>query len=85
MARGPAPALAMVEELAHDKRLTGHHRLHSVRAHLLELSGDAEGALAGYQEAARGTRSLQEQRYLRMKASALAHDTRDSRDGRPAR
>ncbi|MBB4904538.1 RNA polymerase sigma factor [Actinophytocola algeriensis] len=85
MARGPAPALAMVEELAHDKRLTGHHRLHSVRAHLLELSGDAEGALAEYQEAARGTRSLQEQRYLRMKASALAHDTRDSRDGGPAR
>jgi RNA polymerase sigma factor (sigma-70 family) len=72
MARGPAPALAMVEELAHDKRMTGHHRLHSVRAYLLEMSGDTAGALAEYQEAARRTQSLQEQRYLRMKATALA-------------
>jgi RNA polymerase sigma factor (sigma-70 family) len=80
MARGPAPAFAMVDELAHDKRLADHHRLHSVRAYLLEMSGDTEGALAAYQEAARRTQSRQEQRYLRMKASALAHDTRESRD-----
>jgi hypothetical protein len=45
------------------------------------MSGDREGALAEYQEAARRTQSPQEQRYLRMKASALAHDTREPRDG----
>jgi RNA polymerase sigma factor (sigma-70 family) len=73
MARGPAPALALVTTLAEDKRLAGHHRLHAVRAHLLEMSGDVPGALSAYQEAARRTHSLQEQRYLRMKASALAH------------
>ena len=75
MARGPAPALAMVGELARDKRLTDHHRLHSVRAYLLELTGDAEGALAEYQEAARRTQSVQEQHYLRMKATELAQRT----------
>ncbi|MFC4858221.1 RNA polymerase sigma factor [Actinophytocola glycyrrhizae] len=74
MARGPAPALAMVEELANDKRLADHHRLHSARAHLLEMSGDMTGALAAYQEAAQRTHSLQEQRYLRMKAAAIAHN-----------
>ena len=72
MVRGPAPALALVEDLADDRRLTGHHRLHSVRAYLLEMSGDIEGALTEYREAAHRTQSLQEQRYLRMKATALA-------------
>ena len=76
MARGPAPALAMVDSLARDKRLADHHRLHSVRAYLLELSGDVEGALVAYREAAHRTRSLQEQRYLSAKAAALAHETR---------
>jgi predicted RNA polymerase sigma factor len=72
MARGSAPALAMVEDLAGDKRLADHHRLHSVRAHLLEMSGDTGGALAAYREAAHRTHSAQEQRYLRMKAARLA-------------
>jgi predicted RNA polymerase sigma factor len=76
MARGPAPALALVDDLARDKRLAGHHRLHSVRAYLLELSGDTAGALRAYREAAHRTRSPQEQRYLAAKASALAQDTR---------
>ena len=75
MARGPAPALAMVDALARDKRLAEHHRLHAVRAHVLEMAGDRSGALAAYQEAARRTMSLQEQRYLRMKAAELAHNT----------
>ncbi len=74
MARGPAPALALVSALAEDRRLAGHHRLHAVRAHLLEMSGDPRGALTAYQEAAHRTHSLQEQQYLRGKAAALAHD-----------
>jgi len=72
MARGPAPALDLVSALAEDRRLAAHHRLHAVRAHLLEMSGDAVGALAAYQQAARLTRSLPEQRYLNTKAAALA-------------
>ena len=80
MTRGPAPALAMVDELAGDKRLADHHRLHSVRAYLLELSGDLSGAQSAYRHAAHRTRSLQEQRYLFAKAAALAHDTREPGD-----
>jgi len=72
MARGPAPALDLVSTLAEDKRLASHHRLHAVRAHLLEMSGDVVGALAAYQQAAQLTRSLPEQRYLNTKAAALA-------------
>jgi RNA polymerase sigma factor (sigma-70 family) len=74
MARGPAAALALVSDLASDKRLAEHHRLHAVRAHLLEMSGDVDGALAAYRQAAQLTRSLAEQRYLNTKAAALAHD-----------
>jgi len=72
MARGPQPAMALVEELAKDKRLADHHRLHSVRGHLLEMTGDVAGAAAAYRTAAQRTRSPQEQRYLNTKASALA-------------
>jgi predicted RNA polymerase sigma factor len=74
MARGPAPALELVSVLAEDKRLTDHHRLHAVRAHLLEMSGEVDDALAAYRLAAQLTRSLTEQRYLNTKAAALARD-----------
>ncbi|TDV51927.1 hypothetical protein CLV71_10556 [Actinophytocola oryzae] len=87
MARGPAQALSLVDALAMDKRLTGHHRLHAVRAHLLEMSGDTEGALAEYRLAAGLTRSLPEQRYLHTRAAALATRTRHpswpARPGQP--
>jgi RNA polymerase sigma factor (sigma-70 family) len=72
MARGPSPALDLVDALAKDKHLTDHHRLHAVRAHLLEMSGDVPGALAAYRQAAQLTLSLPEQRYLHAKAAALA-------------
>jgi RNA polymerase sigma factor (sigma-70 family) len=72
MARGPAPALSLVTALAEDKHLADHHRLHAVRAHLLEMSGDVAGALAAYQKAATLTRSTPEQRYLTTKAASLA-------------
>lgn len=72
MARGPAPALTLIDALAEDKHLTAHHRLHAVRAHLLEMSGDVEGAVAAYRLAAHLTLSLPEQRYLNTKSAALA-------------
>jgi predicted RNA polymerase sigma factor len=50
--------------------LAGHHRLHAVRAHLLELAGDLDEASAEYREAARRTTSLPERRYLEARASS---------------
>ncbi len=59
----------MLEPLG--ERLDGHHRLHAVRAHLLEQAGDTEGAIAEYRAAARGTTSLPEQHYLTTQAARL--------------
>ncbi|WP_216213801.1 RNA polymerase sigma factor [Amycolatopsis aidingensis] len=62
--RGPHAGLALLEGLDTEDRLSGHHRLHAVRAHLLELASEAEAARSCYQLAARLTTSLPEQRYL---------------------
>ncbi|WP_336216278.1 RNA polymerase sigma factor [Nonomuraea sp. LPB2021202275-12-8] len=64
MAQGPAAGLALLEPLETDDRLSGHHRLHAVRAHLLEMAGDHQGARDSYRKAARLATSLPEQRYL---------------------
>ncbi|MDT7803340.1 MAG: hypothetical protein QOI78_6773 [Actinomycetota bacterium] len=53
--------------------LEPHHRVDAVRAHLLELAGDVEGAREAYLAAARGTLSLPEQAYLRSRAARLSH------------
>jgi predicted RNA polymerase sigma factor len=71
MAHGPGAGLALLEPLAADDRLSAHHRLHAVRAHLLERAGDREAARTGFLTAARLTTSLPEQRYLRERASRL--------------
>ncbi|MGW2402099.1 RNA polymerase sigma factor [Kitasatospora sp. NPDC001664] len=67
----PEAALAELDALAADRRLTRHHRLLATRAHLLERLGrDAEAAEA-YAEAARRTTSAPEQRHLRDKVMRL--------------
>ncbi|MFC5814828.1 RNA polymerase sigma factor [Nonomuraea harbinensis] len=71
MVHGPRTGLARLDELAHDGRLAGHHRLHSVRAHLLERAGEPEAAADAYREAARRTTSLPERRYLEDRAAAV--------------
>jgi predicted RNA polymerase sigma factor len=48
-----------------------HHRLLSVRAHLLEKAGDPAAAYDHYRRAARSTASIAEQRYLQARASRL--------------
>jgi RNA polymerase sigma factor (sigma-70 family) len=68
MVDGPAAGLAMVEPLLGDPRLRRHHRLHAVRAHLLEMDGRDEEARAAYATAARLATSIPEQRYLNAKA-----------------
>ncbi|MEV0679398.1 sigma-70 family RNA polymerase sigma factor [Actinosynnema sp. NPDC050436] len=69
---GPGPALDLLADLARDKRLADHHRLHAVRAHLLEQSGDRAGASSAYREAARRATSAPERRHLTERANRLA-------------
>jgi RNA polymerase sigma factor (sigma-70 family) len=71
MVHGPRAGLDLLDELARDKRIAGHHRLDAVRAHLLELAGDHDQAREHYHLAARRTVSLPEQRYLEGKAARL--------------
>ena len=52
-------------------RLGGHHRLHAVRGHLLEMAGAPDAAAAEYRVAAGKTASLPEQRYLLTRAATL--------------
>jgi len=72
MVEGPQAGLEQLTEAAADPALTGHHRLHAVRAHLLELVGEREGAITEYCLAARRTLSVPEQRYLESRAARLA-------------
>jgi RNA polymerase sigma factor (sigma-70 family) len=69
MVDGPRAGLALLESL--DDDLAASHRLVAVRAHLLDLAGDAEAARAAYGEAARRTTSLPERRHLEARAAAL--------------
>ena len=72
MVSGPAAGLDLLATLDGDDRMTGHHRLDAVRAHLQEMAGDLEGARASYRSAARRTTSLPERRYLEARAARLA-------------
>jgi RNA polymerase sigma factor (sigma-70 family) len=69
MVDGPRAGLALLAEL--DGELAASHRLVAVRAHLLDLAGDAAAAAAAYREAARRTTSLPERRHLETRAAAL--------------
>jgi predicted RNA polymerase sigma factor len=73
MADGPSAGLAVLDEV--DERLAGHHRLDAVRAHLLEMAGDTEGAISHYRAAASRTTSLPERRYLTTQAARLNMET----------
>jgi RNA polymerase sigma factor (sigma-70 family) len=72
MARGPAEGLASLDELAADRRIAEDHRLHAVRAHLLEMAGEGAAARASYEDAARWATGLAQQRYLHARAARLA-------------
>jgi RNA polymerase sigma factor (sigma-70 family) len=69
MVEGPAAGLAVLETL--DGPLTGHHRLDAVRAHLHELAGDREAAVAHFRTAAGRTTSAAERQYLLMCVARL--------------
>ncbi len=72
MVRGPAAGLDLLAGLESDDRVTGDHRLHAVRGHLLEMAGDRAAARECYQAAARRAISLPQQRYLQAQATRLA-------------
>ncbi|MGK4584690.1 RNA polymerase sigma factor [Kitasatospora sp. HPMI-4] len=74
MADGPDSGLELLRPLDDDARIADHHRLHAVRGHLLEMTGDRAGARACYREAARRTASLPERHYLESRAARLAGD-----------
>ncbi|OMC48913.1 RNA polymerase subunit sigma-24 [Mycobacterium sp. IS-1264] len=69
MVRGPAAALAELNDVAADPALGGHHRVDAVRAHLLDELGDREAAREYYLRAAQRTRSLPERSYLLARAT----------------
>jgi RNA polymerase sigma factor (sigma-70 family) len=70
MVDGPKAGLALLDGL--DDALAQSHRLEAVRAHLLELDGDAAAARDAYRAAARRTTSLPEQQYLERRAAELS-------------
>jgi RNA polymerase sigma factor (sigma-70 family) len=71
MVHGASAGLELLNNLDADGRLAGHHRLDAVRAHLLELAGDHQAAIAHYQIAAGRTASLPERNYLLTQAARL--------------
>lgn len=64
MAYGAAAGLAVVDPLLQSDAMCSRHRLHSVRAHLLEMAGRTDDAREAFATAARLTSSTPEQRYL---------------------
>ena len=83
MVDGPAAGLALLEGL--DDRLAGHHRLDAVRAHLLELNGDHEPAIAHYRSAAGRTTNVAERDYLLTRAAGLSTRPAEARTHRARR
>lgn len=76
MVRGPRAGLQQLAAAETDPALAGHHRVDAVRAHLLDIAGDEEGARAHYRLAARRTLSVPEQRYLESRAAQLTPPAR---------
>jgi predicted RNA polymerase sigma factor len=72
MVRGPHAGLAVLATLESDGRMARHHRLAGLRAHLHELAGDREAAVAEYRLAAQRATSLPERRYLEARGARLA-------------
>lgn len=72
MAYGPERGLELLGNLQADARLAEDHRLHAVRGHLLEMTGDRERAREAYLEAASRATNLPRQRHLHARAARLA-------------
>lgn len=82
MAEDPHAGLEVLEPLLAEPSMQRHHRLHAVRAHLLELSGAREAAAVSYRRAAQLTVSRPEQRYLNRRLARLTSDDPQYLEGR---
>jgi predicted RNA polymerase sigma factor len=72
MVHGPGAGLERLKRLDQDARMKDHYRLHAVRAHLLEMAGDHQKAIAQYRAAAGKATSIPERNYLMAQAGRLA-------------
>jgi RNA polymerase sigma factor (sigma-70 family) len=70
MVHGPDAGLDMLAELETDERMARHHRLHSVRGHLLDMAGRPEEARDSFRTATRYATSLPERRYLESRSGS---------------
>jgi RNA polymerase sigma factor (sigma-70 family) len=75
MVHGPSKGLELLRTLDSDPRLARHHRLAAVWAHLLEMAGERDSAIAQYRLAAERAMSLPERNYLMMQAARLSEST----------
>jgi len=80
MVHGATRGLELLDALKDDARVAEHHRLDAVRAHLLELAGDREGAVRHYRTAAGKTASLPESNYLLAQAARLSSEVRPTNE-----
>jgi len=71
MARGAPAGLELLDKLQGDPRIAGDHRFHSVRAHLLEMTGAHAAAREAYLAAAGRASNLAQQRHLYARAVRL--------------
>jgi predicted RNA polymerase sigma factor len=71
MVDGPRAGLELLHTVEDDDAMRRSHRLHAVRAHLLEKAGDRRQARDEYLRAARLTASEPERRYLMLRATRL--------------
>lgn len=77
MVHGASKGLQLLAALDSDPRLTEHHRLDAVRAHLLEMAGDHPAAIMLYRRAASRTTSIPERNYLTTQAARLSENIND--------
>lgn len=75
MVEGPPAGLRLLGDLEADPRLGGSHRVHAVRAHLLEMAGDPAAAIEHYRAAATLTTNTPERNYLLTQAARLNDET----------
>jgi RNA polymerase sigma-70 factor (ECF subfamily) len=64
MARGPRPALELIDELAASGELDDYHLLHAARADMLRRLGDNEAAAESYEAALNLATNDNERRFL---------------------
>lgn len=84
MVHGPRAALALLDELAADRRITQGHRLAAVRAHLYERLGESTTAAELYRAAATAAANAAERHYLAAKAENVTAAARGHRAPPPA-